>query len=103
MGASVLVGITFTKFIGIIVLAFAQSTLFKLYYFRMYLFIIILGAFNGLMVLPTLLSLCGPDTDMSEIMSEFKHQKFLHLLIQKCKSGKKYDNEVDNMIRNTIR
>ena len=60
MGSSVLVGITSTKFVGVIVLAFAKSTLFKLYYFRMYLFIIILGAFNGLLLLPTLLSLIGP-------------------------------------------
>jgi Niemann-Pick C1 protein len=63
MGSSVLVGITFTKFVGVIVLAFAKSTLFKLYYFRMYLFIIILGAFNGLLLLPTMLSMFGPKTD----------------------------------------
>ena len=60
MGSSVLVGITLTKFVGVVVLAFAKSTLFKLYYFRMYLFIIILGAINGMMLLPTLLSLIGP-------------------------------------------
>jgi Niemann-Pick C1 protein len=60
MGSSVLVGIGSTKFIGVLVLAFAPSTLFKLYYFRMYLFIIILGLFNGLMVIPLLLSRFGP-------------------------------------------
>lgn len=60
MGSSVLVGIGSTKFIGVIVLAFAPSTLFKLYYFRMYLFIIILGLFNGLMLIPLLLSRLGP-------------------------------------------
>lgn len=68
MGSSVLVGIATTKFIGVIVLAFAPSTLFKLYYFRMYLFIIVFGAFNGLMFLPTLLSLVGPSEDRSEII-----------------------------------
>lgn len=62
MGSSVLVGIAFTKFIGVIVLAFAPSTLFKLYYFRMYLFIIFLGLFNGLMLLPLLLRWLGPST-----------------------------------------
>ena len=66
MGSQVLVGITTTKFIGVVVLAFAPSTLFKLYYFRMYLFIIILGAFNGLMFLPVLLSLIGPGMDKTE-------------------------------------
>jgi Niemann-Pick C1 protein len=68
MGSSVLVGIACTKFIGVIVLAFANSTIFKLYYFRMFLFIIILGTFNGLMVLPTLLSLIGPEPDRFEII-----------------------------------
>jgi len=60
MGSSVLVGIASTKFIGVIVLAFAPSTLFKLYYFRMYLFIIFVGCFNGLMFLPVMLRLVGP-------------------------------------------
>ena len=55
MGSSVLVGIASTKFIGVIVLAFAPSTIFKLYYFRMYLFIILLGLFNGLCFLPLVL------------------------------------------------
>ena len=81
MGSSVLVGITFTKFIGVIVLAFASSTLFKLYYFRMYLFIIILGAFNGLMVLPVLLSLIGPQADVNEILDDYKHHKMVQALI----------------------
>lgn len=60
MGSSVVVGIASTKFIGVIVLAFAPSTIFKLYYFRMYLFIIIMGLFNGLMLLPLLLRWIGP-------------------------------------------
>jgi len=68
MGSSVIVGIASTKLLGVIVLAFAPSTLFKLYYFRMYLFIIILGAFNGLMTLPVLLSWIGPPTDKFEVM-----------------------------------
>jgi len=72
MGSSILTGIATTKFIGIIVLAFAPSTLFRLYYFRMYLFIIVLGSFNGLVVLPTLLSLVGPAEDRSEIIEGLK-------------------------------
>ena len=60
MGSSVLVGIASTKFIGVIVLAFAPSTIFKLYYFRMYLFIILLGLFNGLCFLPLVLRWIGP-------------------------------------------
>lgn len=60
MGSSVVVGIASTKFLGVLVLAFAPSTLFKLYYFRMYLFIILLGVFNGLFFLPVVLSVIGP-------------------------------------------
>lgn len=76
MGSSVLVGIATTKFIGVLVLAFAPSTLFKLYYFRMYLFIIVFGAFNGLMFLPTVLSIIGPDEDKSEVIESIKDKKF---------------------------
>jgi Niemann-Pick C1 protein len=46
MGTSVFVGIVSTKLIGVIVLGFAASTLFRLYYFRMYILMVILGAFN---------------------------------------------------------
>lgn len=76
MGASVLIGIATTKFIGVIVLAFAPSTIFKLYYFRMYLFIIVFGAFNGMMFLPTILSVIGPDEDKTEIIESYKDMKF---------------------------
>lgn len=62
------IGIGLTKFVGVLVLALAQSTLFRLYYFRMYLGIILLGLFNGLMVAPILLYRFGPKT--SEELSE---------------------------------
>jgi Niemann-Pick C1 protein len=60
MGSNVVTGITLTKLVGVLVLAWAPSKLFQLYYFRMYFAIIILGAFHGLMVLPVILSLVGP-------------------------------------------
>ena len=60
IGSSVFIGIITTKFIGVIVLGFAPSNLFKLYYFRMYILMVLLGAFNGLALLPVVLKLIGP-------------------------------------------
>jgi hypothetical protein len=63
MGASVFTGITLTKLVGVAVLAWAPSQLFRLYYFRMYASLIVVGAAHGLLVLPVFLSLAGWESE----------------------------------------
>ncbi|CAI5722164.1 unnamed protein product [Hyaloperonospora brassicae] len=81
VGASIFSGITLTKFCGIGVLAFAPSMLFRVYFFRMYLGIVVLGCFHGLALLPVLLSLLGqpqkyPNDLGSFLLSEERSDEF---------------------------
>jgi len=49
-----------TTFLGILMLAFAKSEFVVLYYFTLYTMLVFFGIINGLLILPGLLTLCGP-------------------------------------------
>ncbi|XP_063706480.1 NPC intracellular cholesterol transporter 1 homolog 1b-like [Culicoides brevitarsis] len=65
-GSSVLSGIALTKFSGIVVLAFAKSQIFRVFYFQMYLGMVLIGAVHGLIFLPILLCYFGPNSKQTE-------------------------------------
>lgn len=72
VGASIVSGITLTKICGIGVLAFAPSMLFRVYFFRMYMGIVVLGFFYGMVLLPVLLCLFGQrETATRDDLSSF--------------------------------
>ncbi|KAF1744461.1 hypothetical protein MXB_4028 [Myxobolus squamalis] len=69
-GSSVFSGIAMTKILGVGVLAFSNSVLFRVYYFQMYACAIFIGAIHGLILLPVVLSYLGPVDHTESIETE---------------------------------
>ena len=57
-----------TTFLGIIMLAFAELPFIRQYFFAVLLSIVLLGALNGLVLLPVILSLFGPPAQVSIVV-----------------------------------
>lgn len=55
-----LVTMTLHLLAGVLVLAFAKTQIFEVYFFRVYFGLVLLGASHALVLLPVLLSLFGP-------------------------------------------
>jgi predicted RND superfamily exporter protein len=67
VGISVLNGALSTV-IGVFMLAFAEYSIFRTYYFKMYMAVVIFGIFYGLVFLPVFLSLIGPSYARDELL-----------------------------------
>lgn len=59
VGGSVFSGITVTKLLGVVVLAFTRSKIFEVYYFRIWLSLVGFAALHALVFLPVALSFFG--------------------------------------------
>ncbi|CAG0897979.1 unnamed protein product [Cyprideis torosa] len=90
-GSSVLSGITLTKFGGIVVLAFAKSQIFKVFFFKMYLLIVVVGALHGLVLLPVILSYFGPSLNILRVRRERKRMNTPVFTLSKIHDNPAFD------------
>jgi Niemann-Pick C1 protein len=59
-GSSFIQGVASTKLIAVLAFALSSNSIVQVYFFKVYIFILLLGVFNGLIFLPLMLAFCGP-------------------------------------------
>ncbi len=75
IGISVIFGVYFTKFIGVLFFLFGTYTLFQIYFFRMFFVISIIGIFHSFVILPIVLTYINISNNKeNERISKFKEK-----------------------------
>merc|ERR1719331_1435422 len=96
MGTSVFHG-AFSTFLAIVVLSPSKSYVFVMF-FKMWFGIIIFGVANGFVLLPVLMSLCGPLNEVVEVaQNQVSDEETEMKQVQKEKQEQKLESVEENL------